>query len=82
MLKRIDESEFLSSVLQKFSNGLARQRGLPVVIGIIFVIISFVLQSINVFADSNLLELLGVATHHLGVLIALIGLLLATPLGK
>lgn len=82
MLKRIDESQFLSNILQKFSNGLARQRGLPIVVGIALIIVSFVLQSIDVFTDSNLLELLGVVTHHLGVLIALIGLLLSAPLGK
>lgn len=82
MLKRLDESQLLSNIIQKLSNSLARQRGLPVIVGIVLVVISLVIQSVDVFAESNLLELLGVITHNGGVLIALIGLLLATPLGK
>ncbi len=82
MFKRIDESKFLSNLVQQLSEGLARQRGLPVIIGIGLLIISLIVNSINAFAGSEALELLGVVIHHLGVLIALIGLLLANPLGK
>jgi hypothetical protein len=61
---------------------LAKQRGLPVVIGIALVIVSFVVQVIDVYVQSQLLNLIGVVSLHVGLLAALIGLLLAEPLGK
>ena len=82
MLKHIDRSQRLNKLIQKLSEGTAKQRGLPVVIGIILIVISMALQSIDVFTDSNIIELLGVLAHHLGVLIALVGLTIAVPLGK
>jgi hypothetical protein len=82
MFRRIDESRFLSNLLQQTSNMIAKRRGLLPVIGIALVIVSLILQSSNIFIDSSLLSLIGVIVHHAGVLIALIGLLLITPIGK
>lgn len=82
MFKRIDRSERLSKLIARISNLFAQQRGLPVVIGIGLVAFSFVIQLADVYSGSRLLELVGVITHNLGVLIALIGLLLVTPLGR
>lgn len=82
MFKRIDESKLLSKFLAYISNLLAKRRGLPIVIGIVLVIVSFVLQVINVSIKSDLMELVGVIIHNAGVLIALLGLALAIPLGK
>lgn len=82
MLKRLDRSPLLLRLLAWLSNWLAKQRGLPAVIGVIFVIISFIVQMINVSANNLMLEYVGVLTLHLGVLIALIGMLLSNPLGK
>lgn len=81
-MKRIDESKLLIRLLTRLSALLARQRGLPIVIGIVLVIVSFFLQVVDVFASSQALDLLGVIVQHVGILIALIGLVLATPLGK
>jgi hypothetical protein len=82
MFRRVDRSVRLSRLLDRTSDTVSRQRGLPVVIGIVLVIVSFILQSVNVFADSNFLALLGVIALHLGVLTALIGLLMVNPLGR
>ena len=82
MFRRIDESKCLISLLERLSNLLAKQRGLPAVIGIFLIIVGFILQIINIAADNSVMELLGVITHNAGVLIALIGLTLAIPLGK
>lgn len=82
MFKRIDRSPGLAKFIVSLSEFMAKRRGLPVVIGIAIVIISFVLQLVDVFVDSQLLSLLGVITLFVGVLTALIGLLLADPLGK
>jgi len=81
-LRRLDESPLLTQLLQRVSNMLARQRGLPVVVGIVLIVASLVVQLIDVFAGNMWLELAGVLLLHAGILAALIGLLLATPLGK
>lgn len=82
MLKRLDESRFLSRRIQKLSNWLAQKRGIPVVMGIVLIVASLILQSLSVFAESDVLQLVGIVAHHVGVLIALAGLLLANPLGQ
>ncbi len=82
MWKLIDESRFLSRFLERLSSTLAKQRGLPVIFGILLVIVSFIVQGINVYAQSQTLELIGVIVQHLGLLSALIGLLLAEALGE
>lgn len=82
MFKRIDRSPALARFLEHLSAALARQRGLPVVLGVLLVAISFVVQLINVYNPSQALDLIWTLTHHLGLLIALIGLLLVEPLGQ
>lgn len=82
MFKRIDESGWLANRIASLSEFMAKRRGLPVVIGIGLIIISFILQLVDVYATSQALHLVGVITLNLGILISLIGLLLADPLGK
>ncbi len=82
MFKRIDRSAFLGRLLDRTSEKLSEQRGLPVIIGIIFVIIGLVAQLINFAAPSPALELIGVLGYGVGTLTALFGLLIATPIGK
>ncbi|MBI5669859.1 MAG: hypothetical protein HZC41_17825 [Chloroflexi bacterium] len=82
MFRRIDRSPFLARWIERLSTFLARRRGLPVVIGILLVVVSFVLQVVDVYAVSQALRLLAVVFQNVGILLALIGLLLAEPLGK
>lgn len=82
MLRWIDRWRLLSNILDWFSNLLAKKRGLPVLVGVLLIFASLVIQSTSVYVDNQPLELLGVMFEHAGVLIALIGLLLATPLGR
>jgi hypothetical protein len=82
MFKRFDRSPFLLRLLRRVSDLAAEKRGLPVVLGIVLVVVSFALQLVDVWAEERVLQLLGVITLYAGVLISLIGLLLATPLGK
>lgn len=81
-MKKIDQSPLLSRLIEKAGLLLAKQRGLPVVVGLIFVVIGFVFQFVDVYSTSQLVEVLGIVFHNVGILIALIGLLLADPLGK
>lgn len=82
MFRQIDQSPRLARLIQGLGDFMARQRGLPVVIGIALVVVSFVVQSINVYANNTVLELVGIAVLHLGIISALIGLLLAEALGS
>lgn len=82
MFKRIDRSPALARLLENISATLARQRGLPIVLGVLLVAISFVVQLINVYNPSQALDLIWTITHHLGLLMALIGLLVVEPLGQ
>jgi hypothetical protein len=72
----------LAAWLASLSAFLAKRRGLPVIVGIALVIVSFVLQIVDLYLDSHLLSLLAVVTLNVGILAALIGLVLAEPLGK
>lgn len=82
LLRRIDRSPFLIKLLARLSTLLARQRGLPILAGTVLFAIGFFLQFINLFLRSPLVELLYVLFHNIGILAALIGILMAEPLGK
>lgn len=82
MFKWIDRSPFLLKMLERISTQLARKRGLPIIIGIGVFLVGFILNLINSFADTQALEFFGVLFRDGGILIALIGVLLAEPLGR
>jgi uncharacterized membrane protein HdeD (DUF308 family) len=82
MLKRIDESARLSKIIDALSNRLARQRGLPLIIGIVLVFVALIVQSVNAYANSDFLELIGVVLQNAGIITALIGIAMVNPLGK
>ncbi len=82
LIRWIDRSPLLINLLGRLSSLLARQRGLPILIGIILFAVGFFLQFINLSLNSPLVELLYVLFHNIGILTALIGILMAEPLGK
>ena len=82
MFKRIDRSPSLAKFIAFISEFLAKRRGLPVILGIGLVVLSFALQLIDEYAQSRMLHLLGIVFQNLGIIVALVGLLLAEPLGK
>jgi len=82
MFKRIDESPFLVRLLARISSYLASHKGLPVVVGIVLILVATIVEVINISFNSPALELVQVVLHSGGLLLALIGLLLAEPLGK
>lgn len=81
MLKKLDSSKLLIKFLERLSTLLARRRGLPAVVGITMMILGFILELINVGIGSPALEVIHTVLRNAGVLVALIGLLLAEPLG-
>lgn len=82
MFKRIDQSPALARLLKYISGTLAKQRGLLTLFGILLIVISLIIQAIDVFVGSQVLELLGVIFIHLGLIIGLLGLLLSDALGS
>jgi hypothetical protein len=82
MLKRLDQSQFLIRLLQRLSTLLARQRGLPVIVGIVLIAMSFLLDLLLIGSPSPLLAVAQTICHHLGLLIALVGVLLSYPLAE
>jgi hypothetical protein len=82
MFKRFDESPAVARFFEFLTTTLAKKRGLPVIVGIVLILVSFIIQAADVFVKSPALELLGVIALHVGVLVALIGLLLAEALGQ
>jgi hypothetical protein len=81
MFRQIDRSRRFSSFLERLSAWLARRRGLPIVLGILFILISFILQIINGASPSPALDTAATLTLYLGLLTALIGVALVQPLG-
>jgi hypothetical protein len=82
MFRRIDESRGLGKLIEGLSGTLAKQRGLPILIGVGLVLVSFIISLVNYAVNVPVLDLLWSITHHLGLLSALIGILLVEPLGK
>jgi hypothetical protein len=81
MFKRIDESQFLIKALERLSNILAKQRGLPIIVGIACLIASGVMEYVNLALNSSFLEVFQIFFHHFGIVTALIGILIIEPLG-
>ncbi len=70
-------SRFFSRLVDRLSEFLAPRRGLPTMIGIALVVLNYVLQfvpGLEAFARTNTLL-------HAGILLGLLGLLLAQALG-
>lgn len=82
MMQKLDQSPGLIRLLNRTSTIFARRRGLPVIMGIVLVAISLILALVNLSVESQLLGLLQIVAHHVGVILALVGLLLSQPLGN
>jgi hypothetical protein len=82
MLKRIDRSTKIANFLEWLSATMAKRRGLPIVIGVVLITVSFVVQLINFAAISPVLDIVWSITHHIGLILAFVGILLVEPLGQ
>jgi hypothetical protein len=81
-MKQIDRSTMLIRVLETISTWLAKQRGLPIVIGIIFIAGGGVLEFLNVAFQSNAVAMVEIIFRNFGLVTALVGILLLEPLGQ
>jgi len=81
-MKKIDNSQTLIKLLNNVSSWLAKQRGLPIVIGVIFITGGGVLEFLNVAFESPGVAMVEIIFRTFGIVTALIGILLLEPLGQ
>lgn len=81
-MKRIDRSQTLIRVLERVSTWLAKQRGMPIVIGIIFITGGGVLEFLNVAFGSSAVSMVEIIFRTFGIVTALVGILMLEPLGQ
>jgi nucleoside recognition membrane protein YjiH len=82
MFRQIDRSRTLARSLEGLSNRLARRRGLLPLLGVLLIIISFIVRLAMFVFPHPALDLTWTITHHLGIILAFVGLLLVEPLGR
>ncbi len=90
LFTRIDSSGNLSNLINSLSSSMASQRGLPLIIGTILLIVSLVIHGIVLIGlvstdnyDKNLYWLcIPFTLLHVGVLAGFTGAMLAIPLGQ
>jgi hypothetical protein len=80
---KIDRSPRLANYLQAMSGGLSRRRGLPILIAIGLTVLSLLVHLILAFAPSSaFLAVVAFVLLHAAILVGLIGVLLAEPVGR
>jgi hypothetical protein len=82
MFRQIDRSPLLSRTFENITAGLAKQRGLLAVVGVVLVIVSFIVHLISMALPHPALLLIWSITHHTGLILGFIGVLLLEPLGR
>jgi len=80
-MKQIDQSSFLINAITGLSQWLAKQRGLPIVVGIIFIAGGGVLEFLNIFFANPYVSMVEVIFRTFGLITALVGIALLEPLG-
>ncbi|MBN1565041.1 MAG: hypothetical protein JXA10_14445 [Anaerolineae bacterium] len=90
VLMRIDSSQDLSNTINSLSSSMASQRGLPLIIGTVLLVLSLIVHGIVIVGlvatdsfDKNLYWLcIPFTILHAGVLAGFTGAMLAIPLGQ
>ncbi|MCA9882195.1 MAG: hypothetical protein KC546_09740 [Anaerolineae bacterium] len=82
MFRKIDQSNILARLIQHLSSWLAKNRGLPIVIGIVLLLASTIIQLFGAGNEDATIQVVELLLQNGGIIIALIGILLMEPLGK
>jgi hypothetical protein len=82
LAEKLNRSQRLGRGLSLLSGYLANFRGVPVLIGIVLTLVSLLLQILSYTLSSSGLSIIANVSLHVGIIVALIGILLAEPLGK
>jgi hypothetical protein len=79
---RLNRSRVLGRLIAFVSVRLAQHRGVPILLGIILVVLSWLLHIIAALTSSATWQFIAFTTLHLAIFVGLLGVLLAEPLGK
>lgn len=90
MLRRIDSSERLSLLIARLSTAMARNRGLPLLVGTVVMLLSFIsfglillgLVAAEEASQAWLWLCLPITLLHLALFAVFTGVMLAVPLGE
>ena len=78
----LDRLPQIKALIKWLSATLAAQRGLPLIVAIVFTVISLILHLIAAASGNELVMICGETILHIALLIGFIGVLLAAPLGR
>ena len=82
LLNWLDRLPQIKALIKWLSATLAAQRGLPLIVAIVFIVISLLLHIWAAVSHNEIVMLCADSVLHIGLLIGLIGVLLAAPLGR
>ncbi len=82
LINGLNRSRALGRVINFFSTRLAHYRGVPLVIGLLLIVISFVTHLIATITGSTAWQVVAFTLLHAAIFVGLLGILLAEPLGK
>lgn len=80
--ERLNRSRLLGRMISFLSVRLAHYRGLPILLGVIFAVVSWLLHLIAYMTDSGAWQVIAFTVLHLALISGFLGILLAEPLGK
>jgi hypothetical protein len=82
LFRWVDRLPQIKALIKWLSATLAAQRGLPLIIAIVFTVISLIINLIAALSGNVLLLICGFSVLYLALLIGFVGMLLAAPLGR
>lgn len=82
LINRLNRSQALGRLINFFSTRLAHYRGVPILVGLILTVISFITHLIAAMTGSTAWQVVASTLLHAAIFVGLLGILLAEPLGK
>jgi hypothetical protein len=78
----LDESPRLRELIKWLSNTLAAQRGLPIMTAVGLTVLSLIVHLLWIATNNVWIGVIGFLLLHIAIITALLGILLAEPLGR
>jgi len=82
LIRTLDESKQIRSIIIRLSETLSSQRGIPLLLAVGLILLSWVIQLIAMLTDNKWIGLCGFSLLHFALLTAFVGILLMEPLGR
>lgn len=82
LVAALNSSRTLGRLISFFSGALARNRGVPILAGVVLVVISLVVHVLAAITDDVGWRIIAFLVLHAAIFTGLLGVLLAEPLGR